>query len=294
MINNAMRDEDKSKEELIIEIESLRKQVAQLREMDSFNDLARKALSRSVETFRGLFEQATDSIFLLEPGETKGPIIADANIAACKTHGYTKEELIGQPIALLDAPETARHVEERAERLARGEKLTFEGEHIRKDGSVFPVEVSAQLVKIAGKPYVLAIDRDITEHRNSLEKIRKERDRAQLFFDFAGVMLLVINADETVGMINKKGCEMLGYEREEIIGKNWFDLCIPGHAREEVRRTFRRIINGEIESLEYYRNPVINKEGEEVLIAWHNTILHDEKGDIMATLSSGEDMSRRN
>ncbi len=289
-----IRDEDKSKEELIHELESLRQQVTRLKERDSLNDLARKALSRSVETFRGLFEQASDSIFLLEPKGAEGPIIADANIAACRAHGYTKSELLDHPIRMLDTAETASHIDERTEKIARGEKLTFEGEHLRKDGTVFPVEVSAQLITIAGKPYILAMDRDITERKNSMNRIRKERDRAQLFFDFAGVMLVVINIDQTVGMINIKGCDLLGYTRDEIIGKNWFDLFIPERIREEVRQTFHRLIIGEIEPVEYYENPVINKSGEERVISWHNTILRDEKGDIIATLSSGEDITRRN
>lgn len=289
-----VRDENKSREELIREVEYLRDQVSRLRESISLNDYARKALSRSVETFRGLFEQASDSIFLLDPTGDEGPTIIDANIAACTSHGYSKNELLGLPIKTLDTPETARHIAERTEIIAKGEKLTFEGEHRRKDGTVFPVEVVAQLVTIAGKHYILATDRDISERKSAMDSIRKERDRAQLFFDFAGIMLIVINSDQTIGMINKKGREILGYERDELIGKNWFDLCVPERVREAVRHTFRMLISGDIEPVEYYENPVITKSGEERLISWHNTILHDEKGDIMATLSSGEDITREN
>jgi len=177
------------------------------------------------------------------------------------------------------------------EQMAQGKKLTFEGEHRRKDGTVFPVEVTAQLIRIAGKQYVLATDRDISERKSAMDRIRKERDRAQLFFDFAGVMLIVIHRDQTIEMINNKGCDILGYEKDEIVGKNWFDLCIPEQLREEVRRTFNTLMNGEIEPAEYYVNPVVTKTGEERLISWHNTILRDEHGDIMATLSSGEDIT---
>jgi PAS domain S-box-containing protein len=290
----SMKDETKSKEELIHELKSLRQQVVRFKERESLNDLARKALSKSVETFRGLFEQASDSIFLLELKGDEGPIIADANIAACRAHGYTKSELLEQPIRMLDAAETASHIDERTKRIARGEKLTFEGEHNRKDGTVFPVEVSAQLITIAGKQYILAMDRDITERKKSLDRIRQERDRAQLFFEFAGVMLVVIDADQTVGMINKKGRDILGYTGDEIIGQNWFDLCIPERIREDVRSIFERLISGEIEPVEYYENPVVNKHGDERAISWHNTILRDDKGEVIATLSSGEEVDKRN
>ena len=51
-------------------------------------------------------------------------------------------------------------------------------------------------------------------------------ENVQTFLDIAGVILIVLNADQTVSLINKKGCEVLGYESSEIIGKNWFDNFI--------------------------------------------------------------------
>ncbi|MGE5894123.1 MAG: PAS domain-containing protein [bacterium] len=286
-----MKDEEKTKEELISEMEDLRLQIAACRNSEAIFDVAKRALSKTMETFRALFEQASDSIFLMELKGDDELVITDANIAACRMHGYEKVELIGKPIRMLDTPDTAKYIGERAQRLMRSEKLTFEGEHLRKDGTVFPVEVSAQLITIGGKKYILAIDRDITERKSAEISIRKERDRAQLFFDFAGVMLVVINADQTVSMINKRGCEVLGYAKEEIIGKNWFDSFVPERMREEVRYTFRMLMTGEVVPVEYFENPIVNKRDEERIIAWHNTIIRDEKDDIIATLSSGTDIT---
>lgn len=286
-----MKDEEKTKEELISEIEDLRLQIARYKNNEAVFDLTKKALSKTLETFRALFEQASDSIFLLEIRDDEEPFIADANIAASRMHGYEKSELIGRPIRMLDTSDTAKNIRERAQRLIKKEKLTFEGEHIRKDGTVFPVEVSAQLISVGGKKYILATDRDITERKTAEGAIKKERDRAQLFFDFAGVMLVVIDADQTVSMINRRGCEVLGYAKEEIIGKNWFDIFVPERIREEVRHTFRMLMTGEIEPVEYFENPIVNKRGDERVIAWHNTIIRGEKGDIIATLSSGNDIT---
>jgi PAS domain S-box-containing protein len=288
-----MKDEEKTKEELIRELKDLRQQIDRIRNNESIFDVAKKALSNTLETFRALFEQASDSIFLLEVKADEEPIITDANIASCRMHGYEKGELIGKPIRMLDTPDTAKDLGERARLLLKGEKLTFEGEHRRKDGTVFPVEVSAQLITIGGKKFILAVDRDITERKMAEETIKKEQDRSQLFFDFAGVMLVVINADQTVSMISRRGCEVLGYAKEEIIGKNWFDHFIPERIREEVRYTFRMLMAGEIEPVEHFENPIINKRGEERVIAWHNTIIRGAKGNIIATLSSGDDITER-
>ncbi|GAI74382.1 unnamed protein product, partial [marine sediment metagenome] len=55
-------------------------------------------------------------------------------------------------------------------------------------------------------------------------------DKAQKYLDVAGVMLVAIDVEGRVGLVNKKGCEILGYEEEEIIGKKWFDNFLPERA----------------------------------------------------------------
>jgi PAS domain S-box-containing protein len=137
------------------------------------------------------------------------------------------------------------------------------------------------------------ITRDITERRRAEQLLRKERDRAQKYLDVAGVMLVAIDFEQRVGLINKKGCEILGYKEEEILGKNWFDNFLPESVRDEVRDIFEKIMRGEIHSTEYYENPILTKDGREQLMAWHNTILRDEKGNVIATLSSGEDITEQ-
>ncbi|HBH60799.1 MAG TPA: hypothetical protein DDX85_03460 [Nitrospiraceae bacterium] len=151
--------------------------------------MAEDALKESETKFRTLFNQASDSIFLLS-FSPEGLFIEDTNNAALMMHGYSRDELIGKPISFLDDSETRQEVKEKTRRLQQGETLFFEGRHVRKDGSTFPVEISAQLIHIAETPYVLAIDRDITErkqveehllkHQEQLEELVKERARELL------------------------------------------------------------------------------------------------------------------
>ena len=121
--------------------------------------------------------------------------------------------------------------------------------------------------------------------------MRAERNKAQRYLDIAGVMLIVINSEQAVKLINKRGCEILGYKEEEIIGKNWFDNFVPERSRDEAEKVFQRLMAGEAEPVEYYENPVITKSGEEKIIAWHNTVLKNEQGDTVGTLSSAQDIT---
>ncbi|MBC8228456.1 PAS domain S-box protein, partial [bacterium] len=133
----------------------------------------------------------------------------------------------------------------------------------------------------------------LTERERAAEELRGERDKAQKYLDIAGVMFVAINTEEEVALVNQKGCDILGYEQEEIIGKNWFDNFLPAGIREEVRTVFQRLMAGEIEPVEYYENPVLTKDNEKRIILWHNTILKDEAGNIISTLGSGEDITER-
>jgi PAS domain S-box-containing protein len=131
------------------------------------------------------------------------------------------------------------------------------------------------------------------KRRRADEALRKERDRAQRYLDIAEVMLVAINEMGNVALINRKGCKILGYNEEELVGKSWFDTCLPARIREDVRFIFQRLVDGEVEPVEYYENPVQTKSGEERIIAWHNTVVVDEGGDIVGTLSSGQDITER-
>jgi PAS domain S-box-containing protein len=123
--------------------------------------------------------------------------------------------------------------------------------------------------------------------------VREEKNKIQNYLDIAAVILVVIDADQKVSLINKRGCEILGYDEKEIVGKNWFDTFIPKKNREEVKAGFKKLMNGEIDPVEYLENPVLTKTGEERIIAWHNAVLRDEKGNVVNTLSSGEDITER-
>jgi len=124
-----------------------------------------------------------------------------------------------------------------------------------------------------------------------MKEAMREKVNAQRYLDIAGVIFVVINTKQKVTLINKKGGEVLGYTEKEILGKNWFDNFIPQSKRDEVRAIFNSLMAGVIEPYEYSENPVLTKSGEERIIAWHNTVITDDTGTIIETLSSGEDIT---
>jgi two-component system cell cycle sensor histidine kinase/response regulator CckA len=137
--------------------------------------------------------------------------------------------------------------------------------------------------------------RDVLERRvaERTEELSHEKAMAQRYLEVAGVIFVVIGADRRVRLINRKGCEVLGYGEEEVVGENWFEKFLPERIRDDVGQVFDMIMAGEVDPVHYFENPVLTKSGEERVIAWLNALIYDEEGKPEAALSSGEDITRR-
>ncbi len=241
-----------------------------------------------------LFDSVSEGIILVD---ARGEILS-LNKSAQELFGYPREELLGQTIELL-VPEDLRHLHTRhrsafhhtpsQRQMGVGRDLVAR----RKDGSTFPVEISLSPIQSPGGLVVFCFVIDITRRKQAEEALRREKEKIQQYLDIAGVMLLVIAADETLSMLNKRGSQVLGYPEAELIGKNWFDTFVPPSRREEARQQFHRIIDNQTILEEYFENNIVNREGEERIIAWHNTLLKDESGRITGILRSGEDITER-
>jgi PAS domain S-box-containing protein len=140
---------------------------------------------------------------------------------------------------------------------------------------------------------ILMVNRRLLgEVQSGAEHVRRERDRAQSYFEMAGTMLVVIDHEGKVSAINKKGCEILECEESNIIGHNWFNTFIPERMRPEAWSIFKRILKGEIEHFEYLEGfAVLSTSGKEKQVTWHNSVIKNERGKIVGILRSGEDIT---
>jgi PAS domain S-box-containing protein len=250
---------------------------------------AQDALRESEEKYRDLFENARDAIVTTDM-EAK---ITGVN-KLVEEYGFKKEQLVGKSIFDFI-------VQEHKERGLKDFKAAISGNPVRGEMDVitprgiFTVEYMDNPIKRAGEIIgIQAVLRDVTERRRAEQLLRKERDRAQKYLDVAGVMLVAIDSEQRVGLINKKGCEILGYKEEEILGKNWFNNFLPERVQREVQAVFQRLMcQQEWTVPERHENPILTKSGDEKLMAWHNSVLRDDAGRVIAALSSGEDITEQ-
>ncbi|MDJ1185586.1 PAS domain S-box protein [Roseofilum casamattae] len=107
------------------------------------------------------------------------------------------------------------------------------------------------------------------------------------------VRLLVVGLDRqgTIEYVNPFFLELTGYGHQEILGKNWFEMLVPARSRSTVYRTFAELFqpNGET----HHQQILLTRSGEEKTIAWNSTLLHNARGEAIATMSIGEDITER-
>lgn len=251
---------------------------------------AEAALQESRERLETVMEKIPHGVaVVMASGE-----LTYCNPAFVEMFGFTEEELKESNVIELVAPSDREKVVQKI-RYLYNDGLEYPSEYkaLNKEGRLIPIEVFSRRIIYDGNPGILSVVIDITERKRVEEELRNERDLAQKYLDIAGVLFVVVGADQKIHLINKRGCEILEYEESEILGKNWWNHFIPRRNRREVKAIFQQLMLGNTELVEYHENSVLTKSGEEKIIAWHNTVLTDEEGGIIGTLSSGEDITER-
>ena len=203
-----------------------------------------RALRESEKRFRQLFEQSVDAVLVHD--ET-GRMI-DCNSEACRSLGYSREELLSLSVKDL-ATDLVSESEKQTlkgttlwERSMKGEPGTgaeglHYGEHRRKDGASFPVEVRVGAANYGGKPMILASARDISERQRAVDALRESEERFRSLVQNASDVITVFDAAGTINYESPSVERVLGYQPEELVGTNVFDYIHPEDL-EHVRETF--------------------------------------------------------
>ncbi|WP_161957548.1 PAS domain-containing sensor histidine kinase [Mariprofundus sp. EBB-1] len=176
-----------------------------------------------------------------------------------------------------------------------GLQQTAELKLIRTDGSQFWARIETAPEQHGGDAsgrLLLSVS-DISQQKETELAVERERDRAESYLNMAGTMIVAMDRKQIVTLANREACEVLGYAKKDIIGKNWFDHFVPKENQPEVKRVFDQLIAGVVEPVECFENPVLSKHGKLHMIVWHNRLLQDHDGNITGTLSSGEDITER-
>ena len=142
--------------------------------------------------------------------------------------------------------------------------------------------------------YFAVVFRDITDQKKAEQALQEEHDWAQRYLDTVETIMVSIDISGKITMINSYGQRLLGYGRDELVGKNWFTTALPQpHGQELVYPVFKQVIEGNLRGAQYFENDVVTASGRHRLIAWHNNYLNDAHGNIVGVLSAGVDITEK-
>jgi diguanylate cyclase (GGDEF)-like protein/PAS domain S-box-containing protein len=137
---------------------------------------------------------------------------------------------------------------------------------------------------------------DVTERRQAERDLRAARDRAERYLDMAGSIIVALDANARVTRINRSGLERLGYEEQELVGRDWIETVVPPEARDQVRAMLSAMLGGvaprEIDPSKV-ESPLLTKSGRRRTIEWRSAVLRDEDGRPRELLCSGTDVTER-
>lgn len=135
------------------------------------------------------------------------------------------------------------------------------------------------------------LEQQIRDKTQIEKKLLKERNRVRQYLDIVDVIILVLDADGNIVLINKKGLELLSYGKTELVGKNWFESCLPADIRLGLWAKFEAGILHDKPFPTFHENQVKTKAGVLRTISWHNVMLKDDLGHGVGVLSSGRDIT---
>jgi PAS domain S-box-containing protein len=243
----------------------------------------------SASLIHSLSRYANDFIILLDENFR----FLEVNERVVDYYGYTHEELIGMHASQLRSPDTKEEFNQQIKIAQVSGKALYETVHQRKDGSVFPVEISLRAIDNDGKRFYQAVIRDITE-RKQAEIVLKDRmedlRRLATVVSDSNDAVILHDFDGKILAWNRGAKETYGYTETEALGKNVREIVADAD-REAALTLIQRIQQGDIvKSFELRR---VTKDGR-ILDVWlTTTLLTDEKGKPVAIATTERDITER-
>ena len=243
--------------------------------------LAEDALRQSEQSYRNLFELESDALFLVDAGSHA---ILDCNQAAQKLYGYRREELLK-----LKAEDVSGEPEKTRQTVGSGQYFIPVRWHRKKDGTRFPVEITASRIQHQGRPAELTALRDITERKRAEAALYQSEAEFKDLFNNAPVGFHELDAEGRLIRINQTELTLLGYSAEELLGQFVWKI---NAEEEKARQITLAKLSGEQPVLpEGFERMYRRKDGSAFTVWINDRILKREDGSIIGIRSSIQDVT---
>ncbi len=247
-----MKDEEKTKEQLINELEEMRRSAAELAVRYRQEQ---KEIKPAEQRYRSIFELNPDGILVID---AKGRVLS-CNKAFINLTGLSEEEIVGKhfsKLPLLRARDIPKYIKLFASIISGKEIEPFEFTWIHKDGASFTGEFRAALIKSGRRIIgVQAVARDITERKQVAKALRESEAKfSRAFHSNPHPMSIVTMAEGHYLDVNDSYVQTFGFSREELLGRTTTEMGIlkGGNAREKILKLLKERKTVKNLELEFY------------------------------------------
>ena len=153
-------------------------------------------------------------------------------------------------------------------------------------------QIASQLaIAIQQSELYSQLQTELQERQQAAAVLREAERRWQFLLN--NVQLIVVGLDPSgnINYVNPFFLSLTEYSESEVLGKNWFENFLPSSHQESMQAIFSNVLNST--AYPYYQDSIVTKFGEERFIAWNNTMLQGSDGNVIGTISIGEDITER-
>jgi PAS domain S-box-containing protein len=206
---------------------------------------AEQALRESEDLYRQLFEVESDAILLVD--QQSGQLLA-ANVAATVLYGYSREQLLSMNrIDLSAEPEATLRAT-----MGRTTFIPLRW-HRKKDGTVFPVEISGCYFSLKGRSCFVSAIRDITFRKTMEESLRKSEEKFSKAFQSNPAAVTIADLrGRSYLEVNEAFEEMTGHRRDDIVGVDWSELALFPDLHDWEKTVARLLEEGRLRNCEFH------------------------------------------
>ncbi len=251
-----------------------------------------EALRQSEQLLRSITSAAKDAIVM---ADSLGNI-SYWNPAAENLFGYQEDEVIGESLIGTVFSESSADVsKERLEQFGKtgtdpAVGKTSEMQAKRKDGTEFPIELSLSRVKIRDQWYSVGIMRDISQRRRTEQALRESEEKYRRFYEDAPLGYQSLDASGNFLDVNREWLNILGYSKEEVIGRFFADFVAPESLETFVVNFPRFKEGGKTRGTEF---EMIKKDGSRITVSFDGNVEYDEEGHFRRTHCIMHDITDR-
>ncbi len=285
-----MKDQYKTKKQLIEELEVLRNQLVKLEKVKTNRKRLEETLRESEEIFKALAENTNDGI-LITVGEG---IQAYANRRAGEITGYSVAELLRSSIKDLAHPDELEKIMERYRKRLTGEPVPpqYEIIIIRKDGKSLPIELTAAKTAWQGQPADLVIIRDITERKQMEQALAVREQEYRTLLENIPDLLVRYDPDLRRIYVNPAWEKASGLSAGDVINVPAADIPkVPKPTVAEYTAKLGKVLEtGTPQAIEF---TWVNARGVTLFLEYVIVPEYDQNGKIVSVLAVGHDLTER-